>query len=175
MAATCAGTGPDSAKSMISAFIAAGDNLKLKAEIADSLKGRPALHFAQFEMMAESDEDLKARIEAEEAGLQDLYITNFRERSESKGNWKQQAAWPEPPEGWIAVHFYLGRWPDLKGYAVIYDSVTGDWALRTFDYGKLWSAYLAWQWQYGDCSHLRIDEQQRRMAPIVETLCTEIE
>jgi len=156
------------------AFEAAGNDYSKKAKITDSLKGRPALHFAQMETIAEGEDEIKTWIEHQEAGFLNQYISAFE--SADQGKKPGNLSWPKLPKGWIAVHFYLGLGTcsgEKKGYALIQNGQ--DWYQRTFDYEVLWVAYLAWQTMYGKCGHLDdILKQQEVLSPVVESLCEQI-
>ena len=150
------------------AFHAAGNDARLKAQIADSLKARPALHLGQAA-------DLGLAVEQMEAGLLDRYMpgkmleqTTDMAAPAAPGS----AGWPELPRPWIAVHFYLSNGfghPEGKqqGHALIQDSSKGDgkdtWSERTFDYFPIWAAFMTWQENY--------QRLKKEAAPDLERLC----
>jgi hypothetical protein len=149
------------------AFEAAGKDLPLKARIADSLKSRPALHFSQLEKMGDDgDETIKQWLKQQEAGFLNHYIPNLSTSLPSELLERKEGSWPELPENWMAVHFYLTQWPEKKGHALIHNSIQileDKWAHKTFDYQAIWSAYIAWQNGYHRFG--------QGAAPILQQLC----
>lgn len=152
----------------------AADTAAMKAEIADSLKGRPTMRWSGVEKMATGRHAarLRERIEAEAAALSGRYVKNL---VPGRGRQRQAANPSRPvtdlPSSWIAVHFYLSsgalRAEDRDhGYALIYDAESKQWAEFTFPSRPLWEAFWTWQDDYA--------RNKERAAPALKMLCREI-
>ncbi len=158
------------------AFHAAGDDFRKKAEIADSLKNRPAFHLSQLQQMAdEGDKNIKQWIEDYETVSMERYSTDTQSHQNARNNKKKtrkKNTWQPLPDGWIAVHFYLAKWPEKKGYALIEKNgyalieKNGWWEQKEFNYDTLWECYLNWQEDYA--------RLKGKAAPTLEKLCKEI-
>ncbi len=155
------------------AFYAAGDDFRKKAEIADSLKNRPAFHLSQLQQMAdEGDKNIKQWIEDYETISMERYSTNTQSHQNARDDKKKtrkKNTWQPLPDGWIAVHFYLAKWPEKKGYALIEKNgyalieKNGWWVQKEFNYDTLWECYLTWQEDYA--------RLKGEAAPTLERLC----
>lgn len=118
------------------------------AQIADSLKGRPALRWSDLEKLARDDESVKARLEDEARGLR-----GYVKRRSSKRKPVITAEEPliEFPAPWIAIHFYIDHGQiesGSKAHAMIYDANTKKWRSEEFKVHDLWKAYWVWQENY---------------------------
>ncbi len=127
-------------------------DLQKKAEIADSLKSRPALTLSQLEDRLTSDEKLYKFYEDEARGYLDQYIRGLS-NEDFVSPPQQPITWQNPPRPWIVVHFYLEnrKGEDQNhhtGHALIYNAETKQWAERIFRQVPLWQAYWSWQEAY---------------------------
>ena len=152
----------------------AADTCQLKAEVADSLKDRPALHFSMLEKMADQDgyHELHQWLDAQTNGMLDLYILNFAAGQRCQVHNGRPASWAPTPIPWIAVHFYLanGSIPDASskyGHALIYDSETDNWWHERFDYRPLWADYMAWQDLYAKTEDMSINDRIDKLSPFL--------
>lgn len=135
------------------AFLAvANDNLEKKAEIADSLKSRPALRWTVWESLSKKDKRAKTIFDA----VSDAYGGKYIKRSKIiGGSGKSSPALSSTkttakiPPGLIVIHFYLTQLDDdRKGYAVIYNSDSKKWMISDFKYDELFTALNIWQTEY---------------------------
>lgn len=131
------------------AFLAAKDNYKLKAEIADSLKSRPALKLNVIEEYVKSLPDgeeknlLKEKIEEHATAYLDGYIKGIKK--EPSLSTKKNLPIDSVPGGWIVIHFYLNHL-EGKGYALRIDN--SKWTQEPFEYNELFKSYIEWQTNY---------------------------
>ena len=149
-----------------------------KAEIADSLKSRPALTLSQLQDRVNTDEELKKLYEEEAIGYLDQYIKDF---SGGPQELVDDIHWRNLPAPWVAVHFYLEDRKGEKGgketgHALIYNSKKSGqiaWSERVFKQNPLWQAFWAWQEAYnhhGDKAGYDNNELEKCAVPL-EVLC----
>ena len=174
----------------------ATDESSIKAEIADSLKGRPVLQRHIVEEMARNHQDvsLKEYIENENAALSGQYITKFKTASAVRLRKKlstnsmnhdtpEYPKFEETPKPWIAVHFFISTEAYILNpgcsnsnkfiYAMIHDSVIDEWKTQgPFDLEPIWLLYMRWQEFYhrmGSTANDGLAKQQS--APYMKKLC----
>ncbi len=164
----------------------AADEASKKAEIADSLKGRPVLKRQAVEELARNDKSLKKYIDDQDAGWMG-YIPKFKpapstsppKKLKKTDNISQKKIFIATPQPWIAVHFFIttdaiGK---KKGYAMVHDSQKNDqnncWITHgPFNLDIVWSQYMIWQESYhrlGACGGDKNDS-----APYMKKLCESI-
>jgi len=138
------------------AFLAAleQDEKEMAAQIADSVKNRPALTLQALEKMSYDDEELEGirKTETEQyarelGGGYQKDLTHYTPDAEIP------SLYPELPETEaIIVQFYLVHLKGFesfeRGYALIYDGKTGKWSVEDFDFKPIWNKYLQWQSTY---------------------------
>jgi len=151
----------------------AADNLEKKAEIADSIKSRPALTLSQIEASLNANE-LKALREQEELGYLDRYIPNLKPTKLPQDQNNNKKTWKEAPSPWIVVHFYLENRKNESeykptGHAVIYNAKNNEWRKETFYQTPIWSAFWAWQEAYR--LHGDKPDAPTKCGDILEKLC----
>lgn len=160
------------------AFLAKDEPLK-KAEIADSLKSRPALQWNDWEALARDDKEnaefYRAIFEAEAQALGGGFIKAHQElRKECSKRYhkdREQQPLGKVPEGWIVIHFYLNHLEE-KGYALIYDGDLKKWREEpeTFEYDGIFNAFKEWQTNYNRLPHNRKYLSSKQL----EALCKKI-
>jgi len=137
----------------------ATDSLQKKAEVADSLKGRPALHWQTLERM--DKKQFAERIRQEEAGRLGRYVKSLHGNKPKGAGTRKNAgsvhtelvALPMP---WIVVHFYMSSIDEkgkkkAQGWALINDSKKIEdsvWEIREFDPAPIWNTFWTWQENY---------------------------
>lgn len=136
----------------------AAKTVELKAEIADSLKGRTAVHRQVLEELgaeAEADaENLRNYLEAEDAALSGHFIHDFDSSHVRGAKPASRRKFTDlPGDNWLAVHFYIGTGatPGTKlnqGHALIYNGELKHWSTEPFSATHLWQAFQAWQDAY---------------------------
>jgi hypothetical protein len=137
------------------AFHAAHDPAR-KAEIADSLKGRTAVHRQVLEELRADDENLRNYLEAEDAALAGRFAHDINQQAPHVQSGIQRRELTDlPADDWLVVHFYIGNGatPNTeknKGYALIYDGKKKKWfdEPKTFSAENLWQPFKAWQEDY---------------------------
>lgn len=147
------------------AFLAAGDDYRLKAEIADSLKSRPAVKWNVLEELAGGDDRIskwiKKLYEVEAEAFTGRYIVEYKKlRKEYEKIMGEKFTPPETPDiendvpkDWIVIHFYLNHLEKREnkgkgGYALIYDKDLRTWDEKAFEFNDLFHAYMTWQTDY---------------------------
>ncbi|GBD95826.1 MAG TPA: hypothetical protein ENG83_12990 [Nitrospirae bacterium] len=149
-----------------------GEKYHKKADIADSLKSRPALRWNALNESAKNYEILKKSLEAEaDSGyLKNIKVT-YAKTKPRVFNFNKDSV----PEGWIVIHFYINQL-EKKGYALIYDNTdpgkeeSKKWKEEPFEYNELFNSYIEWQGNYNRLPH----GEKHKSAESLVALCKEI-
>lgn len=131
------------------AFLATDDPDK-KAEIADSLKSRPALRWNAIEETAKTlqSKKLGELIKAYETTLSGGYLKQIPKHKQTGQSITSERSVANIPESWTVIHFYLNQL-EKKGYTIIADSQDPkSWKIKDFEYTELFKAYMEWQTNY---------------------------
>jgi hypothetical protein len=132
------------------AFRAANDtnNPELAAQIADSLKSRPAIKLVQAENNLHKND--REQLETFREIETNFAAGNFHTRLEDAKKWDTDSSLKLPniqaiPSGWTAVHFYISL--NNTGYAVVIN-VNGKNEIKKIEIELIeetWNAYKDWK------------------------------
>jgi len=149
------------------------ERCRKRVEIAESLKSRSTIRLNVISTLAEGDELIEYFFDEYAKASLGGYSIRFDEINEKiqkyQVKFKLEEAFREfkeedVPANWTVIHFYLNHLEN-KGYALIYDKSNG-WSEETFEFDKLFHAYMTWQTDY---NRNKIDS-----ADSLQKLCIEI-
>lgn len=129
------------------AFRAADDknDPELAAQIADSLKSRPAVKLVQAENNLHKND--REQLETFREIETNFAAENFQTGLEDAKKWDTDSSLKSPniqaiPSGWTAVHFYISL--NNTGYAVIINA-DGKNKIQKIEIEETWKAYKDWK------------------------------
>lgn len=150
---------------------------EIAAQIADSVKNRPALTWQALEQMDYSDEVLKKLLKEDiEQNARELSGWYHKKISFHVPDVKMPSFYPEKLEtDAILVQFYLVHLKGSEnGYALIYDGKTKEWSCESFNFHPIWEKYVQWQSVYFELPPNQREKSANELKQLCEILGEEL-